>query len=107
MIPPLGLPGWFGEAKGRGKGRSLDPDDPISQVPRAINGHSLVSAILIRCCIMPYLLSRSSGLQSVHEETLLPPHVFAPMSPQQSVRSPEGKYSGEPIPEPNNQHLAM
>jgi hypothetical protein len=33
MIAPLGPPGWLGEAKGRGREHSLDPDDSISQVP--------------------------------------------------------------------------
>ena len=33
MIPPLGLPGWLGEAKGRGREPSFNPDDPILQVP--------------------------------------------------------------------------
>ena len=33
MIAPSGPPGWLGEAKGRGRERSLDPDDSILQVP--------------------------------------------------------------------------
>ena len=33
IIAPSGLPGWLGEAKGRGRERSLDPDDLISQFP--------------------------------------------------------------------------
>src|SRR5260221_1154321 len=33
MIPPSGPPGWLGEAKGRGREPSFNPDDSISQVP--------------------------------------------------------------------------
>ena len=33
MAAPSGPPGWLGEAKGRGRERSLDPEDSISQVP--------------------------------------------------------------------------
>jgi hypothetical protein len=33
MIAPSGMPGWPGEAKGKGRERSLDPDDSITRVP--------------------------------------------------------------------------
>lgn len=33
IIAPSGAPGWLGGAKGRGRERSLDPDDSIPQLP--------------------------------------------------------------------------
>ena len=33
MIAPTAPPGWLGDAKGKGREHSLDPDDSISQVP--------------------------------------------------------------------------
>ena len=100
MIAPSGPPGWLGEAKLKVGEESVRSIRMIRfrRSCHATNSWTLVSVVPIRCYVMPHLLSRSSGLRPVHEEALLPPHVFAPMSPRQSVRSPEGNYSGEPIP---------
>ena len=96
-IAPLG---WLGEAKGKGRERSVDPDDSISQLPPRDKQQQAGRRLpWIRCYACPSQPSRSSEVPSMDEEALLPPHVFAPMSRRQCGRSPENKYGGELISE--------
>jgi len=71
-----GPPDWPSEAKGKGRECSVGPDDSMSEVPRRDG--------------LP-----QSNPQSIEAEALLPPHLFAPTSRRQSMRSPESRYSDE------------
>jgi hypothetical protein len=94
-----GPPSWPGEAKGKGRKPSLGPDDSISQVPRRDGLRQSSEFTELVLSHAPFIVvSASPDPQSIEEEALLPPHVYAPTSRRQSMRSPESRHSGGSIP---------
>jgi hypothetical protein len=97
-----GPPGWPVEGKDKGRERSLDPGDSISQVLQLdLRAHSSEGTDLVPPHAL-ISLSNPPDHQNIDEDGLLPPRVTALTSCQPSMKNREGQYSGEAIPNRGN-----